>query len=128
MSGQMPRLQAKGTSSCMGRCSGTFSLGLLSKVVLVCFTTCSALSRLSVTPISTMGLPCGISKQPSIPTIIDKGKVISVNLAKWHNKYKVEASPGKPLGKGCLDPTTFKKLFTPDTKKAVKEQQNIRQG
>ena len=46
--------------------------------------------------------------------IIHQGEVISVNLAKWHNEYKVEASPGNPLGKGRLDPTTFKKLFTPD--------------
>jgi hypothetical protein len=43
------------------------------------------------------------------------------NLIIWWTRFKVENSAGEPPGKGRVDPYNMKKLFTPDTQKAVEE-------
>jgi hypothetical protein len=48
--------------------------------------------------------------------------VIRQNLSEWWTEFKVNASEGQLQGKGRLDPTTGKKLFTPETKTAFDEQ------
>jgi hypothetical protein len=43
------------------------------------------------------------------------------NLIIWWTRFKVENSAGEPPGKGRVDPYNMKKLFTPNTHKAVEE-------
>ena len=49
-------------------------------------------------------------------------EVVRQNLHKWFVRYKVEASEGKAMGGGRVDPFHGKKLFTPDTKPAIDNQ------
>jgi hypothetical protein len=48
--------------------------------------------------------------------------VIRQNLSEWWMEFKTHASEGQLEGRGRLDPTTGKKLFTPETKIAFDEQ------